>query len=153
MTLTRIDANQLKIENTALLYLPFVRRIFSTFQARAEEKNLHYQFQYEGNEQIKLLIDTGKVERIIYNLLGNAFKFTPVDGSIKMYCEVADHLYISITNSGTFISKAERELIFERYYQVKVDEHDYRTGFGIGLALSREYAQLLGGTLNVRSSI
>jgi signal transduction histidine kinase/DNA-binding response OmpR family regulator len=153
MTLTRLDANQLKIQHNSIGYFLFIRRIFNTFQARANEKNIDYKFQYKGDKEIRLLVDTEKVERIVYNLLGNALKFTPVNGTIHLFCEVADDLYIMVTNSGTFIPEDERELIFERYYQRKTDKLDHRTGFGIGLALSKEYALLLSGTLTVRSSM
>lgn len=152
MTLARLDAGQLVVQVKPIHWLTFTRRIFNSFSTRARELGIDYRYDFLEDEDLYVLVDIEKVERILNNLLSNALKFTPQLGQVSLQCEINEQLALTVSNTGSYIPEAEQALIFERYYQVKVDQFDHRTGFGIGLALSKEYTQFLQGKLSVTSS-
>ena len=93
-------------------------------------------------------VDVGKLERMVYNLLGNSIKFTPPHGTILMECLRGDDLTILVRDTGPGIDRDKLNLIFERFYQI---EHNNTEGSGIGLALVKKYVELMGGTIQVES--
>lgn len=97
-------------------------------------------------------IDVAKLERVIFNLISNAFRYTPDNGEIKVSWNTndGDNLTIMVSDTGKGISKEDIANIFDRFFQVdKVNPQ----GSGIGLALSKALVELHGGTLEVESEI
>ncbi|WP_159475104.1 hybrid sensor histidine kinase/response regulator transcription factor [Dyadobacter sp. 3J3] len=101
--------------------------------------------------------DPEKLERILFNLLSNAFKFTPKGGEVKLEISQQDSsdarswLNISITDTGVGISEANHEKIFERFFQDDTDISILNQGSGIGLSIVREFVQLHQGKITVKS--
>ena len=94
--------------------------------------------------------DRNKLEKIIYNLLSNAFKYTPDGGSVSFSSGIkSGRLRLEISDTGKGIPAADLEQIFERFYRVEGDEAH---GSGIGLALCKELVELQGGELSVEST-
>lgn len=108
---------------------------------------------------IMLWIDTERMESVLYNLLSNAFKFTPDNGrvSLSITCKEAedekDCVYISVDDSGVGISKEHQKQIFARFSQFRKAIRRDIHGSGIGLALCREIVELHHGTINVESTV
>ena len=134
--------------------LNFIGNISEGFRALADEKEIEYIVDIPPLfEEVRFAPE--KVEKIVYNLLSNAFKYT---GSGKIILSAflnheADYVYLNLTVSDTGIGIApdEIEKIFENYYQVKDFAKGKKTGFGIGLALTRELVLLHKGSINVSS--
>ena len=98
-------------------------------------------------------LDRKKCQHIVGNLLSNAFKFTPANGKVTATVRAEDsHLTISIEDTGRGIHPDDIPYIFERYFQTRQPGANLTGGTGIGLSLSRELTQLLGGTLSVTST-
>jgi len=102
--------------------------------------------------------DGDKLEKILYNLLSNAFKHTLPGGKVTVCVRALSsanppQVEISVSDTGSGISPAHLPLIFERFY--KVDKHPgaYHKGVGIGLSLTKELVELLGGTIQVQSEV
>lgn len=116
--------------------------------------------QFKIESAIPLLymdFDTEKLERILFNLLSNAFKFTPKGGEVKLEISRQDSpentswLIISITDTGVGITEGNHEKIFERFFQDDTDMSILNQGSGIGLSIVREFVQLHQGTITVKS--
>jgi len=134
--------------------LNFIENISEGFRVLADEKEIEYVVDISpSTEEVRFAPE--KVEKIVYNLLSNAFKYT---GSGKIVLTAflnheTDYTYLNLTVSDTGIGIApdEIEKIFENYYQVKDFAKGKKTGFGIGLALTRELVLLHKGSISVSS--
>ena len=119
-----------------------------------DSKNL--QVQLEIAQDIPLLeTDGGKLQQILYNLLSNSIKFTPSGGQIRIEAEMTtdDSLAVSVMDNGPGISKEDQEHIFDKFTQVDTSATRPHGGAGLGLAIAKELASLLGGELTLTSEL
>lgn len=129
----------------------FCKRVFLSFESAANDKDISLEYSSSISENIVLKIDQSKTERIINNLVTNALKFS--SSKSKIMCNIdqkGNHLEITVTDFGVGIHEEDREKIFDRFYQSKKTKSI--GGIGIGLALSKEFAMLLKGSLTVNST-
>lgn len=148
-----------KYENGKMEYCPVTVDLLScfegwndSFQSAARKKHIHFSFDAVPDTDYRTLADPEKLERIYFNLLSNAFKFTPENGKITVRLftlirEGESFLSFTIANTGSLISAEHIRSIFDRFY--KIDRH--HAGSGIGLALVKAFVELHGGTIAVRS--
>lgn len=119
-----------------------------SFRVTMARKRIRFSFQVEGDADFRLMADAGKMERIYFNLLSNALKYTPEKGEIAVNLSATEDKYaLSVFNSGSYISPVEVRAIFERFYQVEGS----RAGTGIGLALVHAFVEMQGGHIAVDS--
>ncbi|TXN37178.1 response regulator [Flagellimonas hymeniacidonis] len=127
-----------------------LRKIADSFSEQARFKNIDFVQDYP-KEEVFLWYDAEKLEHIFYNLLSNAFKFTPRSGRIVLKVkEGRKKLKICVIDSGPGIPLEEREDIFEMFYQSEIGKNV--KGLGIGLALTKELVDLHHGKIKVSSS-
>lgn len=128
-------------------FVHFISELCHPFQAYAIDRHMNFTFSSEI-EILTMQFDPDKVQKIILNLLSNAFKYTPDGGSIKAHIyQEDDRVCVSVSDSGQGISKADKEHVFERFYQATQKQH--KTGSGIGLHIVSEYVHMHGGTVIV----
>jgi len=151
-----LDVSKLESGGTKLRASPgdlmeFVRGIASAFAGVAERKGIA--FKVEGPEaSADVWFDPDALEKVIANLLSNAFKFTPERGGILVSVEVGEDLArVRVSDSGPGIPAEHLPHIFDRFYQVDETNTRAQPGTGIGLALARELAELHAGKLEVES--
>lgn len=135
----------------------FARNVCTSFIGLSERKNINLTF-YSDTERIRLLFDEDKMEKILMNLLGNAFKFTPAEGRIDVAIqhsgEDRSNLRIQISDTGIGIKDKDKKHIFDRFYQVDDDGVSHPgTGSGIGLSMVSEYVKLHDGTVRVADNV
>ena len=123
-----------------------------SFLSAARKKHIHFSFDNMPDTDYHTLADIEKLERIYFNLLSNAFKFTPENGKVtvrlaSLMKEGSQWIRFTVTNTGSMISAEHIRSIFERFY--KIDMH--HAGSGIGLALVKAFVELHGGTISVES--
>lgn len=100
---------------------------------------------------IPMAFDPEKMERVFFNLLSNAFKHTPDNGSITVtYAEENDNLILRVADTGEGISERDLDKIFDLFYQV---DRIHPNGSGIGLAVAKAFVELHGGTISVESAL
>lgn len=134
------DKMQLHISKTDVLAL--VRDVCHHFTGMAEEKNITFNVCPPGQE-VYAWVDEEKIDIIIYNLLSNAFKFTPANASISVtltHIEETDEIELQVIDEGTGVPADKLEEIFEIYYEGNSPAESHLKGTGIGLALARDLA-------------
>lgn len=100
---------------------------------------------------VTLAVDTEKIERVFFNLLSNAFKYTPDNGSITVsYSATNEYLTFKVADTGEGISERDLGNIFDRFFQV---DRVHPKGSGIGLSLAKAFVELHGGTISVESTV
>lgn len=123
-----------------------------SFQAAARRKHIHFSFDSVPDTDYHTQADAEKLERIYFNLLANAFKFTPENGKVTVRLAAlqkdgAPFFRFTVANTGSLISAEHIRSIFDRFY--KIDRH--HTGSGIGLALVKAFVEIHGGSISVES--
>jgi signal transduction histidine kinase/ligand-binding sensor domain-containing protein/DNA-binding response OmpR family regulator len=149
----KIETGNMQLEQSPQEIAAFIRTICSFFEERAKERNIRLSLYCDDCVNLTLLIDSNKVQRIIYNLLSNAIKFTQTYIEVSVKKETRDEkewLLISVRNDGKDIAEEEQEKIFSRFYQINTEDSP-TPGSGIGLNLCRELAHLHGGEIELFS--
>ncbi len=149
----KIENNKMALHAEKTDIVMFIGKIFESFQLMADQKNIDFHYLHPDDID-ECWFDRDKVETIIYNLLTNAFKYTPERGQIAVILEAEEsHIAIKIEDTGIGIPKEKQNLIFERFYQI---EHAGNTNFGgsgIGLALTKKLVEIHHGELDVHSEM
>lgn len=127
----------------------FVQEICSSFELLTEESNLALAMELP-EDWLECDFDKDKLEKILVNLLSNAFKYTREGSVTVMVTKEGDNAVIEVRDTGVGIPDADKERIFDRFYQV--DRSDGGTGSGLGLHIVREFAVLHGGLVTVRDN-
>ncbi len=145
----RIESSKLTLKLIKTDVTKLLREVYHSFDDMASRHEIEYEF-FEPLEPLIADLDDEKLEIIAFNLLSNAFKFTPFAGVITLRLElINEDIIISVEDSGPGIDEAEQEQIFDRFYQSS--HSSTKVGTGIGLTLAREYARLHNGSLKVES--
>ncbi|NJM16758.1 MAG: response regulator [Bacteroidales bacterium] len=159
----KIDKGALKLKAEEVELVGFIKEIKDVFDTVAEKKNIAFELS-AGIKSLKTWVDTDKLEKILYNLLSNAFKFTPENGSIKIMIEKGEVLeldngqkagsaLISIKDTGPGLTKEEMEKVFDRFYKVESKHVPAAMGTGIGLSYVKELTALQKGRITVKSEV
>ena len=118
-----------------------------SFLSLAQRRGIDLQLSVGEGEWL-VHVDIKKLERMVYNLVGNSIKFTPHGGTIQMACLKGEELIIKVSDTGPGMDRDQLNLIFERFYQI---DHNNSEGSGIGLALVKKYTELMGGRIDIES--
>jgi signal transduction histidine kinase/DNA-binding response OmpR family regulator/ligand-binding sensor domain-containing protein len=158
LDLSRLEAGTLSLKVHKQSLNNFIPSIASQFSSMADSKAIHFEVRIE--DTVELYFDPDKLEKIITNLLSNAFKFTPSGGAITV--SISQHgptvrfnegyAEIKIADSGPGIEKEHIEKIFDRFYQADTSSTRNYEGSGIGLALTKELVELHHGIIGVTST-
>ncbi|MFM8373785.1 MAG: response regulator, partial [Bacteroidota bacterium] len=153
LDLSRMEANKLVVNEKPVWLHQFLSRTLATFTPYSEHRGITMKLDFRCPEDVILLMDVQKWEKIINNLLNNAMKFTPLGGRITLTAGLSgDELIISVEDTGMGIPPEDLPYIFDRYYQVRTAENAQLGGAGIGLSLCREYIRLFGGEITAEST-
>ncbi len=148
LDLSRLDAGSMKLQVIKGDVLQLVKAIAASFESMAERKQIHYHIHFP-EQTVLSFFDKDKLEKIFTNLLGNAFKYTPEQGTVSVTITMDDNrLRLSVEDNGPGIPKKELDKVFDRFYQVEGTEDK---GSGIGLALVKELVELYRGQISVSS--
>lgn len=150
MDFRKAESGHMKLSYSQCNIIKFIEEIYLSFQNLATDKNISYSFIREEGE-INLYFDKDHFEKVIFNLLSNAFKFTPEGGKISISIKNHnDTVSIQIDDNGKGISPKNIDKLFNRFFQVYNDEVSH-SGYGIGLALSKSIVELHQGKIEVSS--
>ncbi len=157
LDLSKLDSKQLKIEYTQGNIVNYLQYLTESFYSMATDKNIRLTF-YPEVKSLIMDYDEAKIQHIIYNLLSNAIKFTPEEGKVILHLqeikkEEKPLLQIKVSDTGIGINETDLPKIFNRFYQADASSTRRGEGTGIGLALTKELIEMMGGTINVKSKL
>lgn len=153
LDLSKIDKGNLKLERTEGEVFKCLRGAAASFNSHAAQRGIDYKVQIP-HELLWASFDRDKLEKIVYNLLGNAFKFSDDGGTISISVNyLMDELRLVISDTGKGIPEEKLPFIFDRFYQVNGGTTREQEGSGIGLSLSKELVELMDGTITATSEI
>ena len=156
MDLRKIDKGQMQMHMTETNLVAFVKDVYMLFGHQAKAKQISLNFEHD-TERLPVWIDRKHFDKVIVNILSNAFKFTPAGGEICIRISHDDpaqdgsQATIAISDNGEKIPEDRLERIFERFYQVPSKVNDRFLGTGIGLDLARSLMELHHGTISAHN--
>jgi signal transduction histidine kinase/DNA-binding response OmpR family regulator/ligand-binding sensor domain-containing protein len=160
LDISRIESGSMKLLVSAGPLAEFVRSIASSYVSLAESRQIDFSISVEETDA-DCWFDADKLEKILCNLLSNAFKFTPDGGSVAL--ELRTELQQStesprlavlrVSDTGKGIAPENLDRVFDRFYQVSGSDAGEDEGTGIGLALTREMVELMHGEISLESQI
>lgn len=156
LIISKIDAGKLQIKNDAFSIFSMIKEIESLFENQIKAKNLYFKTYIAPNFPEFIIADESRLKQVISNLISNAVKFTD-SGGIELICFVNEiendkvSCSIMVEDTGIGISKQDLEKLFVKFSQVDASLTRNKEGIGLGLAISKELIELMGGTINVES--
>jgi signal transduction histidine kinase/DNA-binding response OmpR family regulator len=154
LDLGKMESGKMELEKAPVHLPSFFKQYFAQFESLKYSKSISYSYEILLPENSTVLLDQEKCRQIIFNLLSNAFKFTPSNGQVKATVQMIDtQLQFSVSDTGKGIHSSDLPHIFDRYFQTNRTDAVASGGTGIGLALCKEYAKLFGGKISVGSKL
>jgi signal transduction histidine kinase/DNA-binding response OmpR family regulator len=169
MDFIKIEDDNLNIAAQAGNIVEFTHEISTYYNDVAQRRRIEYQF-VANEDEISVWFDRDKIEKVLHNLLSNAFKFTPDDGKISLNLEKitvnnnkleqgdqierlssGDYFMITITDNGSGILSEHLDKVFDRFFQSYEKDKLFQTGTGIGLFLTKSLVELHHGKIWVTS--
>ena len=152
MDLRKIDKGQMQMHMRETELISFVGDIHTLFTQQAKTKNVSFTYEHDTQE-LHVWIDRDNFDKVIVNLLSNAFKFTPAGGEVRMaITHDEQNVRLAIKDTGEGIPEDKLDRIFERFYQTPSHVNDRKTGTGIGLDLTRSLVELHHGTIEAHNN-
>lgn len=163
MDIRKLDKGQMHLKFRETDIVGFINDLMQTFNYQAQKKNITFTFEkeLEGADSLKVWIDLNNFDKVLMNVLSNAFKYTHEGGNIEVLLKTGhndayrgalkDYFEIDITDNGIGIDKNKIEQIFERFYQIDNDMTQSNFGTGIGLHLSRSLVELHHGIIKAEN--
>lgn len=151
----RVQNDQVKLRIQEIELIPFLRQIFESFEGLAQQKDIRYNLTYDRDD-IKIWGDIQKLDIVIFNLLANAFKFTPDHGNISLIInesKPSNSVDLLVSDTGIGIEPDKLKYIFDRFFVSHTEENPGYHGTGIGLSLCMEYIKLHKGEIFAESAL
>ena len=156
LDMARIESGHMELDENYANIEDIRQRLFEMFEDEAKKKNIHVRYTFNV-EHKHVMADVTKVEEIFVNILSNAVKYTPSNGSVEvnvdeLSCDEPGYMIVrtSITDTGIGMSKEYLEKIFESFSRERMTSSKI-SGTGLGMAIVKKYVDLLGGTIDVKS--
>lgn len=153
LDLTKLEEGRMRLKPRMLNFVEFVTPLLASVKPLADHKKIRLYFQHPPHP-VELSIDPDQFEKVVFNLLSNALKFTPNNGKITLYVEERDDTAVlTVEDTGVGIPPDMLESIFSRFSQVDGSKSRAQEGTGIGLALAREIVTLHRGAIRAESQL
>lgn len=155
LDIRKIDKGQMYVKMSEAELVGFVDDLMTTFEYQARKKDIQLEFRHEMDE-LKAWIDVNNFDKVLLNILSNAFKFTPAKGEIIVTLSTTvegsrPYFEVTVADSGIGIEEDKIERIFERFYQIDNSLTDVNFGTGIGLHLAKNLVELMHGRIVARN--
>ena len=151
MDLRKIDKGQMQMRMRETDLVGFIQELYLLFEHQAHNRQIRFLYDH-NSETLPVWIDRRYFDKVIVNVLSNAFKFTPAGGEITINVSHDNqNAYIAIRDNGEKIPEDQLERIFERFYQSENKTNGQQTGTGIGLDLARSLVELHYGSISAHN--
>lgn len=147
----KIDKQQMQLHFQKTNLTEYVNGIFKMYCYNASERHITYTFAH-ADAPVLAWIDHTQFDKVVSNLISNAFKYTFDGGSIQVELTTTadDHVLLSVLDNGIGVKEEDRDRIFERFYQSRQSEAVHLAGTGIGLNLCKMIVELHHGQIEVQ---
>ncbi len=155
LDLSKLEAGKMELSVQQGNLQEFLQVLTASFDSLAEHKQITF-IKNIGRLETSIGFDADKVEKIVNNILFNAFKFTPTGGKVIFSFHVfvgKKEVMLSVADTGRGIPSNEQANVFSPFYQLKNDGDEGQPGTGLGLSLVNELVRLYGGTITLRSEL
>ncbi|NOT74399.1 MAG: response regulator [Cyclobacteriaceae bacterium] len=154
LDLSKLEAGKMELQLKSDNLHEFIQLLVTSFDSLAEHKKITFIRNINIADK-PARFDSDKLEKIIGNVLFNAFKFTPAEGRVELTIQSSDQnkLNILISDTGRGIPEDEIPYVFTPFYQIKNTQDDGQPGTGLGLSLVNELVKLHNGTINLKSRV
>lgn len=151
LDVAKLDAGELRLRYVQLNLAELVRHVASYFDSLASDRDIVY--QVEAPAVLPAQADAIKLQRVLLNLLSNAFKFTPDGGRIRIALEPRrQQAWITVQDTGPGVPAEMRDKVFERFVQVEDGDYSRHGGTGLGLAIVKEFVELHHGEVRLNAA-
>jgi signal transduction histidine kinase/ligand-binding sensor domain-containing protein/DNA-binding response OmpR family regulator len=157
LDMSKIEAGHIKLMVSKSDIVEFTSSVYDAFRIKAERDNITYRF-YTSHDEIEGYFDSDKLEKILYNLLSNAFKYTPAGGRIDVLLfqkydeQQRKFIELIVHDTGKGIVPEKQKKIFERYFTSGGSQHPWQSSTGIGLSLANQLALVHKGKITLESA-
>jgi DNA-binding response OmpR family regulator len=152
----KMEVQEIKFNPSEGDIVAFIREAVYSFSDLSEKKSIALEFK-STIESLETIFDQDKLEKILFNLLSNAFKFTQEHGRVSVLVDLVRNgdntLRIDVVDTGIGIAPDKHERIFERFFQNDLPQTMVNQGSGIGLSITREFVRIHGGRIELRSAV
>lgn len=149
LDLRKIDKGQMMMKMQPVNLVDFTRDVYELFDSKAREKEIHFHFEYDA-DNIEVWLDKKNFDKVIMNLLSNAFKFTPSKGNIGIRLKQGGReVSMEVWDDGLTIEPDKMDKVFQRFYQADNTANYNIPGSGIGLNLTKQLVTLHHGEISV----
>lgn len=155
ITFRKAEQGRLELQFTEDKLGKFIYPTTEAFEHYAIQKNINFFYKVDFPNE-KVIIDVEKVERIIFNLLANSFRYTPANGQVSLESTILSKedrkiIRLKVIDTGKGIPENKREIIFERFYRLEEGNSSPTGGTGIGLAYCKSLVDLMDGEITIQS--
>lgn len=151
LDVSKIDAGKLSSIPSDIELVQLLREIASSYESLAKSKNIVFTFESDIRD-LNMFTDADSIEKVVHNLVSNAFKFTTAGGRVELRLSIQGKFAeITVADSGIGIAKDQLNKIFDRFYQINMSQTSEVEGSGLGLTLAKELVELLRGKISVTS--
>lgn len=147
LDLSKLEDGEMTLNKSVVNFNELVRQIISLYDSKVALQNVAITWEEMTDPYLEL--DPDKISKILVNLISNALRFSESGGEVSVYSQVDSDLKIIVRDTGAGIQKDDLDRVFDRFYQA--ESHKNAGGTGVGLALSKEIAELHNGKLSVTS--
>ena len=162
MDIRKIDKGQMILKFKEKNIVSLIKEAYNSFDFQAKSKDISIELTTES-EDIRAWIDTKHFDKIIFNLLSNAIKYTPRGGHIQLLLKcgrnpnattesLRKYIELRIIDNGIGIADDKMHHIFDRFYQIRNDQNNVKSGTGVGLHLTRSLVELHHGEISVKNN-
>jgi PAS domain S-box-containing protein len=155
--LSRIEADRIVIQHKMFNPTEMLQKTAGIFKAAAHQKEINLDLQIHANQDLCLVGDEFRLQQVLTNLLANALKFTPHKGYVLLESSITDHgekmeFFVKVKDTGIGIPEDKIPILFDKFTQADGSFTRQYEGLGIGLSISKELVELMGGEIGVSSA-
>ncbi len=152
LDLSKVEAGQVEVESIQCPLHHIIHEVIQIMRVKADEKGLYLRYQPQGDLPEHITSDPARVRQILTNLIGNAIKFT-ASGGVLVETQMSDdkQVLLSVSDTGIGMTPPQAEAIFQPFVQADSSITRRFGGTGLGLTISKQFAEALGGGINVES--
>ena len=151
MNVNLIEQGRIKVETEPTDIEPILEEVIKNLQAKAKKKDLVLNYETEETKKVVIKIDPKRLRQILINLIDNAIKYTE-KGSVNLILDTNNgKLSIKVKDTGIGMAPEQREKLFEKFYRVRSDKTKDIRGTGLGLWITKQLVELMGGQIFIDS--